>query len=434
MNRTIVGFWALFCALSFLPGTNVVAQEQRISAIEESTEETVPDLVVPIQAARSGKLAYVSYSPVKGIPGWQFFLKVTTTAPQPSTQTFHVKASNFIFDPQFSPDGRKILFKFGWPNDRFSSYLIYLFDLQTKRWREGPALPLSYRVIRWSPDGRYLAFASGGDLEGNEWPEQTAPLRLFTYDVKTEKLRQLAEDAWVKEFGWTARNTLLYSSYGIKAENGKGPLPPLPNVYEFDPVAGQPRMKRALASCARLSPDGTWLAYWGLARSPDEKKVPKANLPGQADDSPGLYIRNLMSGDSKLVRNVGRADFSALAHWDSDSKALIVGKYTYSKGEGKIRLGLVNPSEGTWRQVVEVTTQDKIPMRRNSVEAQYDVLDVSGDGRSCVIKAEEIAGIVNGRVQTSVSLLDVDLAVGTVTRIMTVKNPLGLDWQSLSTH
>lgn len=58
-----------------------------------------------------------------------------------------------ILKPQFSPDGRYVLFQFGTPFNTSNFHKLYVLDTQTQALKQLPIGAISYKYASWSPDG-----------------------------------------------------------------------------------------------------------------------------------------------------------------------------------------------------------------------------------------------------------------------------------------
>src|SRR5690606_24987228 len=93
----------------------------------------------------------------------------------------HDKA-DWVYDPQFSPDGSKVLFKDGWPFDSHGTFKLYFLNIKTGKLHSGPSQMMSFPIVKWSPDGRYLLFTSGGGNQGEE-NNPYYPRTLYVFDT-----------------------------------------------------------------------------------------------------------------------------------------------------------------------------------------------------------------------------------------------------------
>ncbi len=119
-----------------------------------------------------------------------------------------------IFDPQFSPNGKYILFKFGTP-DIYGSYYLYVLDIASNKAQLVTKRALSYRKTSWSPDSDYIAYVSGGDATGQvtQGERYLGPLRLYACRWKTGEENLAVENDSVRDnFAWGSPHTLIYAA------------------------------------------------------------------------------------------------------------------------------------------------------------------------------------------------------------------------------
>lgn len=116
-------------------------------------------------------------------------------------------SSDWLFDPQFSPDGRLLLFKYGNLHERYVGYDLYVWDLNARKMQR--ITRLVYHFVLWSPNGRYVAYVRGADADGNP---AFSELQLYTYDITTKQEHLIVQNNGIRGgIAWTPQNTLLYS-------------------------------------------------------------------------------------------------------------------------------------------------------------------------------------------------------------------------------
>ena len=129
--------------------------------------------------------------------------------------------TRLVYDPQISPNGRYVLFKYGqpWLN---GLYRIYVLDIISRSLNLASKVYLRYKFVSWSPDSRYIAFAEGGDNEGNTigWPDSyIGPINLYVCDWKTKKSSLVASNDTIRgPFRWLVPHELVY---GLLSQRGQ---------------------------------------------------------------------------------------------------------------------------------------------------------------------------------------------------------------------
>jgi Tol biopolymer transport system component len=124
-----------------------------------------------------------------------------------ATLRVNPSSEEIIFDPQFSPNGTKILFKSGWPYDVGTSK-IYMSDVKSRS-IDGPLAQITYLKTLWSPNGRYVAYGKGSDTAGEKRvrPTSTSRFELHIVDLSTKKDHLVATSPMARSFTWTPQNT-----------------------------------------------------------------------------------------------------------------------------------------------------------------------------------------------------------------------------------
>ncbi len=115
--------------------------------------------------------------------------------PLSSADLFSMRA---VSDVQFSPDGDSVAFTVATVNEAEDSreWSVWILDWSSGKSREISAQHPSAFFARWSKNGQYLAFLSGG-------PEQGTASQLWLYRPKTGELQQVTEITnGVTDFDW----------------------------------------------------------------------------------------------------------------------------------------------------------------------------------------------------------------------------------------
>lgn len=373
--------------------------------------------------SRSGKLVYVAYGPVPGQAAWQFHLVVREvgqgSGQAGTVRSYHVTPppAEMVVEPEFSPDGECVLFKVGWTGDRHGTYRLYLLNLKTQKVQAGPPESLSYRLVYWSPDSKYLAYIVGGDMLGNESSDHD-PLRLHIFNVQTGQSRFVAQDPRVASLSWTHQGTLLYTAGA--------------DIYEVAAAGGEAQKVISEGSMPQASPDGRWIAFFGSSSTgvmTPEAKQPEEEAPETRLPQLCLYNR-LEDKRSTVQPMVNKA--SALL-WAPNSQHLIVMATQYKKGDGTAHISAVAVGARTTREITTLSAKDTRPIARPVYAPQFLPPKVSIDGSSLFVRVFEIKYIEN-QSQGISSVRIVNLASGRTTTICQFKNVAGYDWYDDARH
>ena len=260
-----------------------------------------------------GLLAYKAFRPYNGddkpSPGWLGFYETgaATEANQnnsssPASQTLQRfyrtlqshgdEDDRILFDPQFSPEGRFLLFKHG-GGYSLSPYSFYILNVQNGGIRRLKPRPTN-TFTQWSPDGNYIAYIMGGTQNGEPYGDggYYGPLTLRVLNWRTGEDRAVvSNDTIWRSWSWKAPNTLLYGMLSneeaaivaeqeqiqearqqalAKGEEGARQLldvekksPPQPSVFEYSTQTKKSRLLIRDAYRPIASPDGKWIAFFG---------------------------------------------------------------------------------------------------------------------------------------------------------------------------
>lgn len=269
-----------------------------------------------------------------------------------------------ISSPQWSPDGKKLLFVSavsGKPQ-------IHMRWLDNGSGGQISHLPHPPSDISWSPDGKWLAFSMftpikaknpvtlPGKPEQNDWAK--APVYIDTMQYRADgrgylpsgyrQIYMMATEGGTPiqltsgdfdhsgAISWQSDSKAFYFSANRQAD--KRAQAQNSDIYLLtiaDKKLTQITDRFGPDQSPALSDDGQWLAYLGY----DDKK-----LAHQANQ---LYVKNLKSGEIlSLTRDLDRNIDSF--QWDADSDALYI-QYD-DQGQGKIAL---QPLKGKAKVLVE---------------------------------------------------------------------------------
>ena len=176
---------------------------------------------------------------------------------------------------RWSPNGRYLAYA---SNENADFYNIYVMDMRTQQRWQLTNLPANDTAPTWSPDGTEIAFIS----------DRRGEYRIYKIGIDGEKLSQLTKGgsdwgpAWSPDGQWIAYNTLQ-------------PDQPHKRVYLYI-VSADGRKPRRLATAAEKGRNAAW--------SPDSKKI--AFSTWELGIGPKIAIIDVESGKLRRVTLGGR--------------------------------------------------------------------------------------------------------------------------------
>jgi Tol biopolymer transport system component len=376
-----------------------------------------------------GTVIYGDFAPLPAPdgPNWTPFLKRSPTGL--ATQSKDISAFRVegiyskAFDPQFSPDGKTILFKVGKVGNRYDTFQLCFWDRATNRVQGGPK-DINYRLVYWSPNSRYVAYVLGGDIEGNHSPKH--PLELYIYDVKARQSRFIARGSYVKTMAWTPQNTLLYNVKNPSTESG------VKRAYEADLYMvstdqGELRLLVKNAFDPQPSPDGKKLAFfaWPEPETPD-KNANKTKPKVQAQL--GLYSYDLETKKRTLLRSpFSYRKFIGML-WMPDSRRLLLFQEIDESPSARTQVTVIDITNSSNENLVDIKAKDYKYMPRINTQPQFQPLSVSPDGSIFFMEVSEFVGSDPPFSIEDKKIEAINLKSGKATTIAKVRTSLGVDW------
>lgn len=404
-------------------------------------------------------------------PSWEKYLvlrHVGLTNGERSFARYPVKAPFGVFDPQFSPDRRYVLFKGGQSGGRYDHYLFFLWNLQTKQVRQvqqGSDETPSYLRLHWSPSSKYIAYLMGGDVEGERDPRD--PLRLYTYNLKTGRKSFIARDPSVKSLSWTHQDTLLYTKMsesqsaavanGTQNEReGVSDVPVLhPSIFEASAQGGLSKKIVDGGFDPSPSPDGQWIAYLGWSNdAPNALEEDQGNVGETGEPKPGsavrkkatsklpesanhlnLYLFNRLNFKRMLIRSGLKRDNPFELFWMPDSKKLVTMETATEGTLAEAIISAVDIPSLHIRQVATLHALDDASAPRLEADPVFDALGASAVSNSMFVKVSEFrpsrprpsrpkGGIVLDALKV------VDLDNGSIFPLCQFERVSGFDWSN----
>ncbi|MEO6907543.1 MAG: hypothetical protein ABI210_06595 [Abditibacteriaceae bacterium] len=243
---------------------------------------------------------------------------------------YPMQAYDAVYDPQFSPDGKSLLFKVGWPFEAQSTYDLYLWDFKNGSLKQVDDY-LSSPSINWSDDGKWIAYVGGANTLGQDY-DSTQGAVLVAQNLHTEKSITVKLGVSPTGISWTSQGTLLFAvsppggstdAPPIKDEPGKYDWTKKPHyaIYEWSPEKQSPWKLIDAARNPVPSPDGNQIAYFGWSDKMPGISKSTLDAESKGDNPPHqvLAMFDRKTDKSKLVQD-NLPDFML---WTQNGKQLI---------------------------------------------------------------------------------------------------------------
>ena len=417
-----------------------------------------------------GREAHSVLSKVRDTSQPSFFvINDIDSAGKTSTRVFPVMKPaqdiRMIFDPQFSPDGRYILFKFGatWAP---GTYQLYVFDTNTEKTQLVCLYDLEYYAVSWSPDSQYIAFAKGKEDPRiyDNGRTYTGELELCICEWRTGQAQTVATSRTMRgPWNWKAPHTLLYSRLasgdesiitdpgrqegidfvngipiGWERVNGSPKRKPVtPSIYEYSP---EKRVSELLVHDAYLpvaSADGKRLAFFGssdvqhpFALSEDWPSQLSSSFIVVTDAKGNHLLSNTTEAPKRDVLSQHSGRYPELI-WLPDGQHLLVMEHTSMSPNAKIEIKEWNVDTKKSRLVTTLQV-DEIE-RRSPNSPNFQALAIDTSGKHLMMSVEEYYSVgKNKGVLNQGSLKDIELVTGKTTTVENVRPSFGVGWYYLT--
>lgn len=370
----------------------------------------------------------------------RYFGKVDRREDERKITSYEVETPehDFLYEPQFSPNGEYTLFKIGDPTSSFGTYHPYILHLKTQRLQPIPVARqgLSYRPTFWSRDSRYIAYIQGAispPVGG------ATPAELHIYDMITGQERMIVKnDAVLGSVAWTPENTLLYSvlpdtrrsqsvQEGALAKTEENIAHVSPDIYEVPAAGGQPKLLIRNGFRPSVSPDGRRVAFVG-ATDPDKPQNPSSGYPFSQDSQ--LLLSSRTGKERIIIRPAQNNDYSIL-RWTSDSRYLIAITCTPKSDDiMQARITEFEISTMKERHITTIEYADKFRRELGDDASLFRPLTLSRDGTKLYFELLQFS--TAGTHESGLFLKALSLGNGKVDTVARVGSVRRLDWHDES--
>lgn len=355
-----------------------------------------------------------------------------------TTYPLQIGRNQYLMDPKFYKRGQSVLFKVGWPFDRYGEFDLYTLDLKAQNLQKLTKEPLVNENIQISPDGNYLAYIRGGDRFGNPTPGMdfgppTEVLRLCVLDVGTGQEHTIVSNNTISSGGysWTPNSTLMYSvlppqtALGLKS--GDNTKSKRPNLYEVAAAGGKAQLKISDAWRPLCSPDGQWIAFFG-----SEDPIKPVPLGTNWQDDPNGASLCVVQGNGQGRRAINR-ETGNYPHilWERDSQHLIVMKTLQTGSQSTASIQMVDTATDQFKTVSKLNSKDSQSLPRPvSMVPPFIPINTSNDGQFFFANTEEYGDQdpVSKMFNRYYTFSAIDDRNGTISAVCKLKNAYGLDW------
>ena len=351
-----------------------------------------------------------------------------------------------FFDPRFSPNGDYVLLKFGIPWNNVGRYYLYVLDIKKKSLKSISNRQLSYDLVSWSPDNKYIVFLDGGDRTGEvvERDAYIGPLKLYVCDWRAGQENLVAENDTIRgPFSWVAPHTLFYSlvpkqnreslqngsiEKATESQESKS-VNLVPNVYTYSVDKKKSFLLFKDGYLPNPSPNGEWVACYGSI----DPRLPYPLSRNWQSTSNGRALVVVRSDNQKRLALDTIEGAYPFVKWLSSSQNLLTVQQV---NHGTIVGAEIKNWEietQTFRQVAQLSAKNSGEVAVSTVPPKFTELPENHIGDSLnLLKTEWIERDKDtGFIRGSTSLLSINLATGNVTILSKVRGA-GLDWQESS--
>lgn len=382
-------------------------------------------------------------------------IKAGSSASTPTTYHIQRKKGGGAFSPQFSPDGRFVLFKFGGIGTATTPFDMYVLDSQThqvqvvKNPSTGEAYSPVFIDVRWSPDSQFLAWVEGVDEDGSRLKsDQPAQLRVCNW--RTGQSRIVGSgDVVTRSFSWAAPHSLCYSvlppepqlksappTSSSQREQAPGHIPtvdelPLiqarPLSYEVDAQAGVPHLLLRDAYRPVVSPSGRKVAFFG-SLDPAKPYPLRYNWTSVSGSALALCT-SARDGNERQARNIQASIYPDVI-WQHDDRYLLTLEQTVGSPQARAEVRQYDTIKNQAKVITTLKATDVELVGRIVSQRQFQLLNVSPDDHRLYVLISQMVGSnpENTRYIERKSVISVNLLDGVTTTVAQTETSLGLDW------
>lgn len=392
----------------------------------------------PVQGTPTGQakglLAY-TYHVYKAPTLFNYAVVVDTRTNAKTVYPIETIENNWVYDPQFSPDGSNLLLKVGHEEGEFPRYRLYVLNLHAQRLKKIPSGELSYHSTAWSPDSQSVAFVEGGSAFGDE-DEGGSPIRLMVCQWQQGVTRPIVQNKGVVGgFCFASPDTLLYTALPSPEQEEKAGLPkattsskvPQPNIYEVKGT-GTPRLVVRFGHFPVVSPDGKRIAFFGAENVERPSTINKWWWAFSQGSSLCVIDRD---GTGRKALNLQHGNYSQLL-WPSQPDRLLSVDQMQPSPIKQFLIKEWDLGSGRWKALGTLKAQD-FEAVDTSLKPGIFALQPPDKKGSIVFYSKEITGLdkVENEYVFLCSIESFNIATGVTTAIALIKGPPEVDWVSL---
>ncbi len=360
-----------------------------------------------------------------------------------STSAAYIASTDdHVFNPQYSPNGKKLLIEVGRPDLPYGGYKFFIWDIEKKVLLGNPD-ELLFPTLAWSPDSSAVAFVKGGDEQGNEFAgEISSPTHLCVFDLKRGTSTLVLQQTGVTRFAWTPTGDLLFVAPKQEVA-GTTPTASHSAVYRVTPGTREPSKLIDDADTAVPSPDGKSVAFLGWF---EDSSIDKARQARPAIYGIGIY--NIASNTRTLVQPLpkarrGEGRFPIQLNWSDSSRALWWVDSSYQNGNGRTVINQLNLGSAAGgdalkinqpqpKSLATIQTVDSKETERGPASPAVRFVSSTRDGRFILLSVSQLNEINHGFATEQRSLVALNIENGALTTLAEVENKwgsvVGWDW------